>query len=116
KRSHNAGGEQNEPSDLGRQRGDPAEVRPLMAVIQRPWAPAPDEVLWWFRPGSIFPARPRPLDFTLELFAETSGLTRGLILLNFPLYEIRPRLIDGELYFASVPSGIAERDPQCKLG
>ncbi|HEY3115169.1 MAG TPA: hypothetical protein VGK54_00350 [Chloroflexota bacterium] len=87
-----------------------------MAVIQRPWAPAPDDALWWFRPGGIFPARPRPLDFTLELFAETSGLTRGLILLNFPLYQIRPRLIDGELYVASVPSGIAERDPQSKLG
>ncbi|HEY3116322.1 MAG TPA: hypothetical protein VGK54_06235 [Chloroflexota bacterium] len=87
-----------------------------MAVIQRPWAPAPDEALWWFRPGSIFPARPRPLDFTLEVWASTAGLTRGLVLLNYPLYQIRPRLIDGELYVASVPSGIAEHDPESKMG
>ncbi len=87
-----------------------------VAVTERPWAPAPDQALWWFRPVSIFPARPRPLDFTLEVFASTSGLTRGLVLLNYPLYQIRPRLIDGELYVASVPSGIAERDPESKMG
>lgn len=36
--------------------------------------------------------------------------------LNYPLYQIRPKLIDGELYVASVPSGIAEREPETKLG
>lgn len=87
-----------------------------MAIVERPWAPAPDEALRWFRPGSIFPARPRPLDFTLEVYALTSGLTRALVSLNYPLFQIRPRLIDGELYVASVPSGIAERDPDSKIG
>lgn len=87
-----------------------------MAITERPWAPAPDEVLLWFRPGGIFPARPRPLDFTLEIYALTGGLTRGLVSLNYPLYQIRPRLIDGELYVASVPSGIAEREPETKMG
>lgn len=87
-----------------------------MAITERPWAPARDEALLWFRPGGIFPARPRPLDFTLEIYALTGGLTRGLVSLNYPLYQIRPRLIDGELYVASVPSGIAEREPETKLG
>jgi hypothetical protein len=87
-----------------------------LAIAEKPWAPAPDEALLWFRPGSIFPARPRPLDFTLELYALTGGLTRALVSLNYPLYQIRPRLISGELYIASVPSGIAERDPETKMG
>lgn len=85
-------------------------------LMDRPWAPAPDEALLWFRPGSIFPARPRPLDFTLEVYALTSGLSRALVSLNYPLYQVRPRLIDGELYLASVPSGIAEREPDTKMG
>jgi hypothetical protein len=84
--------------------------------MDRPWAPATDDELLWFRPGSIFPARPRPLDFTLEIYALCSGLSRALVSLNYPLYQIRPRLIDGELYVASVPSGIAEREPETKLG
>src|SRR6266542_4389391 len=84
--------------------------------MDRPWAPASDAALLWFRPGSIFPARPRPLDFTLEIHALCSGLTRALVSLIYPLYQIRPRLIDGELYLASVPSGIAEREPETKMG
>src|SRR4030095_13609684 len=84
--------------------------------MERPWAPAVDEELLWFRPGSIFPPRPRPLDFTLEVYAVCSALTPALVSLNSPLYQIRPRLIDGELYLASVPSGIAEREPETKLG
>jgi len=87
-----------------------------LAIADRPWAPAPDVALLWFRPGSIFPARPRPLDFTLEVYALTSGLTRALVSLNYPLYQIRPRLINGDLYLASVPSGIADRDPETKMG
>ncbi len=90
--------------------------RKPLAIVERPWAPAPDEALLWFRPGGIFPARPRPLDFTLDVYALTSGLTRALVSLNYPLYQIRPRLIDGELYLASVPSGIAEREPETKMG
>jgi len=90
--------------------------RPFAATSDRPWAPAPDEALLWFRPGGIFPARPRPLDFTLEVYALISGLTRALVSLNYPLYQLRPRLIDGELYVASVPSGIAEREPEIKMG
>ena len=70
----------------------------------------------WFRPGGFFAQRPRPLDFTFELYALTGGLTRGLVSLNYPLYAIRPKLIDGYLYLASVPSGIAEREPETKLG
>ncbi|HEY3117460.1 MAG TPA: hypothetical protein VGK54_12025 [Chloroflexota bacterium] len=87
-----------------------------MAITERPWAPAADETLFWFRAASPLPARPRPLDFTLEVYALTGGLTRGLVSLNYPLYQIRPKLIDGELYVASVPSGIAEREPETKLG
>ena len=87
-----------------------------LAITERPWAPAPDEALLWFQPGSPFPARPRPLDFTFEVYALAGGLTRGLVSLNYPLYQIRPKLIHGELYVASVPSGIAEREPETKLG
>lgn len=87
-----------------------------MAITERPWAPAPDEALLWFQAGSPLPARPRPLDFTLEVYALTGGITRGLVSLNYPLYQLRPKLINGELYLASVPSGIAEREPETKLG
>jgi hypothetical protein len=85
-----------------------------MVLAERPWAPARDDELWWFRPGSILPARPRPLEFTLDVRALTFALTRGLVSLNFPLYEIRGRLIEGELYLASVPSGLWELDPTAK--
>lgn len=85
-----------------------------MAAEERPWTPAADDELSWFRPGGMFPVRPRPLDFTLETYARTFGLTHALVSLNFPLYEVRARLVEGELYLASVPSGHWERDPETK--
>lgn len=80
----------------------------------RPWAPASDEELTWFRPGGIFPSRPQSLEYSLEIYGLTFGLTHALVSLNFPLYEVRSQLFDGELYLATVPSGLWERDPKGK--
>lgn len=86
-----------------------------MTLELRPWAPATDDELTWFRPRSIFPGRPRPLEFTLEVYALTFGLTHALVSLNFPLYEVRAHLFDGELYLGSTPSGLWEQDPEAKM-
>jgi hypothetical protein len=44
------------------------------------------------------------------------GVSRALESSYFPLYELRTRLIDGRLYWAAVPSAIAERDLDDQLG
>lgn len=85
-----------------------------MVLAKHPWAPAADDELLWFRPGSIFPSRPTPLEFTLDVYALASGLSHSLVSLNFPLYQIRARLVDGELYLGSVPSGLWALDPDAK--
>ncbi len=74
------------------------------------WIPAADEKLAWFAPAGAFPETPGPLEYTLEVHARAFGLTRALSSLNFPLYELRTRLVDGNLQVAVVPSGLAERD------
>ena len=74
------------------------------------WIPAADEELTWFRPPGAFPEMPGRLEYTLEVHARAFGLTRALSSLNFPLYELRTRLAEGNLQLAVVPSGMAERD------
>ena len=74
------------------------------------WAPPSDDGLTWFRPAAFFPEAPGPLEHTLEVHARAFGLTRALQSLNFPLFEFRTRLVAGGLYYASVPSALAERD------
>src|SRR5207302_8299748 len=80
-----------------------------------PWAPPADVTLTWFRPGGMLPDRPRPLEFTLGIQAFTYGLAHALESLNFPLYDVRPRLIDGQLYLAAVPSAMAESDLERRM-
>ena len=82
------------------------------APTQNRWAPPSDDGLTWFRPAGFFPEAPGPLEHTLEVHARAFGLTRALQSLNFPLFEFRTRLVNGVLYYASVPSALAERDLQ----
>jgi len=79
------------------------------------WRPPVDDALTWFRPGSVLPDQPTPLEATLVVPSITFGLTHALISLYFPLSEVRGRLIDGHLYLALVPSPMAERDMQAQL-
>lgn len=74
------------------------------------WRPAGDEQLPWFKVGGPLPAHPKPLELTCAVHTFAYGFTRALESLYFPFYEIRPRSIDGQLYFAVVPSGLADRD------
>jgi len=55
------------------------------------------------------------LEYTLTIQAFLYGVTHALESLRFPLYELRARLIDGQLYLASVPSAMAERDLEIRL-
>ncbi|MGB7947829.1 MAG: hypothetical protein WCH75_09125 [Candidatus Binatia bacterium] len=74
-----------------------------------PWSPPKDEELTWFRDGKLLPT-PRPLEYTLEVYALVFGLTYALESLEFPLYALRSRLHNGRLYLAVVPSAMAERN------
>jgi hypothetical protein len=71
--------------------------------------------LAWLRVGGILPTHPRPLELTGAVHAFTYGLTHALESLYFPLYEIRERSIDGQLYLAVVPSGLADRDIEARI-
>ena len=82
------------------------------APTQSRWAPPTDDRLTWLRPAGFFPEAPGPLEHTLEVHARAFGLTRALQSLNFPVFEFRTRLVNGGLYYASVPSALAERDLQ----
>jgi hypothetical protein len=79
------------------------------------WKPLAEDQLTWFRPSGRLTARLSLLDFTFEVYALTWGITRALESLYFPFYELRGRLIDGQLYLASVPSAFAERDLEAQL-
>jgi hypothetical protein len=81
----------------------------------RSWRPATDEELAWFKVGGILPTYPKPLDLSCAVHAFTYGVTHALESLYFPLYEIRPRSIDGQLYLAVVPSGLADRDIEARI-
>ena len=80
------------------------------AVSRIPWAPLPDDQLSWFRADQSIFATPRPLDYTLEIHALIFGLTCALESIEFPLYALRSRLVDGRVYLAAVPSAMAEGD------
>jgi hypothetical protein len=81
-----------------------------MATGHTSWAPLPDEELTWFLADSKLFALPRPLEYTLEVHAIVFGLTYALESLEFPLYALRSRLLNGRVYLAAVPSASAERD------
>jgi hypothetical protein len=81
----------------------------------RSWRPAGDEELAWFKVGGTLPTHPKPLELTCAVHAFTYGLTHALESQYFPLYEIRPRSIDGQLYLAVVPSGLADRDIEARI-
>jgi hypothetical protein len=80
------------------------------------WQPPSDDELTWFKPGGRLPTHPTPLQYSFHIQAFTFGLSRALESLYLPLYEVRPRLINGELYLASVPSEMAERELDEQLG
>ena len=80
------------------------------ASTENRWAPPTDDGLTWLRPAAFLPEAPGPLEHTLEVHARAFGLTRALQSLNFPVFEFRTRLVDGALYYAPVPSALAERD------
>ena len=75
-----------------------------------PWSPPRDDELTWFPAKGKLPLTPSPLEFTVEVDALFFGLTRALESLEFPLTEVRPRLVDGRLYIAVAPSADAEKD------
>jgi hypothetical protein len=56
-----------------------------------------------------------PLELTCAVHAFTYGLTHALESQYFPLYEVRSRSIDGQLYLAVVPSGLADRDIEARI-
>lgn len=80
----------------------------LGAVSVVPWAPLADEQLSWVRVDGRLFYLPRPLDYTLEVHALVFGLTYALESIEFPLYALRSRLVNGRVYLAAVPSAVAE--------
>ena len=78
------------------------------AVSTLPWAPLADEQLSWVRVDGRLFYLPRPLDYTLEVHALVFGLTYALESIEFPLYALRSRLVNGRVYLAAVPSAVAE--------
>ena len=83
---------------------------------RRSWRPASNDELAWFKVGGSVPAHPTPLELTSSVHAFTYGVTHALESLYFPFYELRPRAIDGQLYLAVVPSGLADRDMDARIG
>ncbi len=81
----------------------------------RSWRPAGDGQLCWLRVGGTLPTHPTPLELTGAVHAFTYGLTHALESLYFPLYEIRERSVEGQLYLAVVPSGLADRDIEARI-
>lgn len=79
-------------------------------VLGTPWKMPTDDQLSWFRAGPPLPVRPTPLQYTLDVQAFTFAFAHALVSLYFSLYRVRSRLIDGQLYLAVVPSGLAELD------
>jgi hypothetical protein len=71
-------------------------------------------VTWFLAEGGL-PPRPKPLEYTFGIQAFLYGLTHALESLRFPLYEVRGRLVDGQLYLGSVPSAMAESDLEMRM-
>jgi hypothetical protein len=82
----------------------------LGATSEKPWTPPSDEVLSWFRAEQKIFAAPSSLDYTFEIHALVFGLTYALESLEFPLYALRSRWVNGRVYLAAVPSAMAESD------
>ncbi len=80
-----------------------------------PWSPPRDDQLTWFPAKENLPLTPSPLEYTVEVNALFFGLTRALESLEFPLTEVRPRLVEGHLYIAVAPSADAEKDMDRRL-
>ncbi len=80
----------------------------LGATSEKSWTPPGDEELSWFRADQKTFAAPCPLDYTFEIHALVFGLTFALESLEFPLYALRSRLVNGRIYLAAVPSAMAE--------
>lgn len=80
-----------------------------------PWSPPRDDELTWFPAKGKLPLTPGPLEYTVEVEALFFGLTRALESLEFPLTEVRSRLVDGRLYVAVAPSADAEKDMRRRL-
>ena len=80
------------------------------ATHKVPWFPPRDDELTWFPAKGKLPLTPSPLEYTVEVDAFFFGLTRALESLEFPLTEVRSRLVNGRLYIAVAPSADAEKD------
>ena len=80
------------------------------AMSSEPWQPPPDDQLSWFRADQKLFLLPRPLDYSLEIHAVVFGLTYALESVEFPLYAVRSRLVNGRTYLAAVPSAMAENN------
>jgi hypothetical protein len=78
------------------------------ATSEKSWTPPTDDQLSWFRADQKLFAAPRPLDYTLEIHALVFGLTYALESIEFPLYALRSRVLNGRVYLAAVPSAVAE--------
>jgi len=78
------------------------------AISSEPWQPLADDQLSWFRAEQKLFLQPRPLEYSLEIYAVVFGLTYALESVEFPLYAVRSRLINGRVYLAAVPSAMAE--------
>ncbi len=85
------------------------------ATHKVPWSPPRDDELTWFPAKGKLPLNPSPLEYTVEVDAFFFGLTRALESLEFPLTEVRSRLVDGRLYVAVAPSADAEKDMRRRL-
>ena len=85
------------------------------AIHKVPWSPPHDDELTWFPAKGKLPLTPSPLEYTVEVDAFFFGLTRALESLEFPLTEVRSRLVDGRLYVAVAPSADAEKDTRRRL-
>jgi len=85
------------------------------ARSSEPWKPLPDDQLSWVRADQKLFLLPRPLDYTLEIQAVVFGLTYALESVEFPLYAVRSRLLNGRVYLAAVPSAMAENNLQRRL-
>ncbi len=79
------------------------------------WLPPPDDELNWFPAKGNMLLTPRPLEYTVEVKAFIFGITRALESLEFPLTEVRSRLVDGRLYYAIAPSADAEKNIRRRL-
>jgi hypothetical protein len=85
------------------------------AMSSEPWKPLPDDQLSWFRADQKLFLLPRPLDYSLEIYAMVFGLTYALESVEFPLYAVRSRLDRGRVYLAAVPSAVAENNLEQRL-